>query len=153
MIIEETKKVVEKWMDKLHLDKSFNITLEFISDNSIFNTGHFKVDVDTNDVTIFIKTSDLNNSDIERLIIRDLLYLKLYPLDITTHELIEKYYQIDSVSYDEISLKYSLEQDLVINDLVDAFIFNEEKRIINNNKISPNILLEELKEFDINEIE
>lgn len=153
MIKQETKKILTKWVDKLQLDYLFDVELQFIDDDSYFETGHYKVDIDDKKAVIFIKEKDLSNVELENIILRDLLYLKLYPLDITTHELIDKYYQIGDEEYKNINTKYSSLQELIVDDLVNAFIYKiDEENSLYNNKRSPEEIYEYLRPFDVEEI-
>lgn len=84
----ELVSLFDKYCKKLRIVPAWDVKLEFVEDPLWRKTGDFKVDCDDKKAVLLLNALNPRQENLEKVIVHELMHLKMYPLDQVTESLI-----------------------------------------------------------------
>ena len=85
---EAAEKLFEKYVKKLRITPAWDVRLELVEDPDWRETGDFRIDCDDRKAILMLNAVNPRQENLEEVIVHELMYIKMYPLDQVTESLI-----------------------------------------------------------------
>ncbi len=121
MNCDDAPRLLDKWQKQLKLS-DWDIRLHFVK-TPWRKTGDIKIDADGRNAVLMINACDPKQTNMEELVIHELLHLKLYGMDQMIEELINLVYgENDDAKREFAYTRFMRELETTVADLAKSFI-------------------------------
>lgn len=127
----EIRQLFDKWCRKLRLVPGWDVALEFVEDPNWRKTGDFKVDCDDRKAILMLNAVSPKQENLEEVIVHELLYLKLYPLDQVTESLIISSFEENSPQWNFAYRQFFTALEQTVEELAKCYLleFGENREL------------------------
>ncbi len=128
---ENTKRLFEKYIQKLRITPAWDVKLEFVEDPAWRKTGDFKIDCDDRKAILLLNAVNPKQEVIEEVIIHELMHIKMYPLDQVTESLITSCFEENSPASNFAYQQFFTALEQTVEELTKCFLleFGENKEL------------------------
>ena len=123
MTRQELIGIFEKYCKKLRITPIWDVQLQFVEDPSWPKTGDFKIDCDDRKAVLLLNTLNPKQSNLEEVIVHELMHLKMYPLDQVTESLITSHFEEGTGAYNFAYRQFFLALEQTVEELAKCFLF------------------------------
>lgn len=123
MTRQELTEIFEKYCKKLRITPVWDVQLQFVEDASWPKTGDFKIDCDDRKAILLLNALNPKQSNLEEVIIHELMHLKMYPLDQVTESLITSHFEEGTAAYSFAYQQFFLALEQTVEELTKCFLF------------------------------
>lgn len=120
---QELTEIFEKYCKKLRITPNWDVNLQFVEDDSWPKTGDFKIDCDDRKAILLLNIANPKQSNLEEVILHELMHIKLYPLDQVTESLITSNFEEGTRAYDFAYQQFFLSLEQTVEELTKCFLF------------------------------
>ena len=115
--------IFEKYCKKLRITPIWDVQLQFVEDPSWPKTGDFKIDCDDRKAILLLNILNPKQSNLEEVIVHELMHLKMYPLDQVTESLITSHFEEGTGAYNFAYQQFFLALEQTVEELTKCFLF------------------------------
>ena len=123
MTRQELTELFERYCKKLRITPAWDVRLQFVEDASWPKTGDFKIDCDDRKAILLLNILNPRQSNLEEVIIHELMHLKMYPLDQVTESLITSHFEEGTGAYNFAYQQFFLALEQTVEELTKCFLF------------------------------
>ena len=123
MTRQELIELFERYCKKLRITPIWDVKLQFVEDPSWPKTGDFKIDCDDRKAILLLNTLNPKQSNLEEVIVHELMHLKMYPLDQVTESLITSHFEEGTSEYNFAYQQFFLALEQTVEELTKCFLF------------------------------
>ena len=126
---EKARELFEKYVKKLRISPQWDVKLEFVRDGEWRKTGDFKIDCDDRKAILLLNAAAPTQTNIEEVIVHELMHIKLYPLDQVTESLILSSFPEESPAQEFAYTRFFNALEQTVEELTKCFLleFGEDK--------------------------
>lgn len=123
MTRQQLIEIFDKYCKKLRITPVWDVKLQFIDDPLWPKTGDFKIDCDDRKAILMLNIVNPKQSNLEEVIIHELMHLKMYPLDQVTESLITSHFEEGTDAYNFAYQQFFLALEQTVEELTKCFLF------------------------------
>ena len=120
---QELIEIFERYCKKLRITPAWDVQLQFVEDPSWPKTGDFKIDCDDRKAILLLNILNPKQSNLEEVIVHELMHLKMYPLDQVTESLITSHFEEGTGAYDFAYQQFFVALEQTVEELTKCFLF------------------------------
>ncbi len=128
---EKARELFEKYVKKLRISPQWDVKLEFVRDPDWRKTGDFKIDCDDRKAILLLNAARPTQTNIEEVIVHELMHIKLYPLDQVTESLITASFEEGTPARDFAYTQFFTALEQTVEELTKCFLleFGEDREL------------------------
>lgn len=120
---QKAQELFEKYIKKLRISPQWDVKLEFVRDPLWRKTGDFKIDCDDKKAILLLNAAAPVQTNIEEVIVHELMHIKLYPLDQVTESLIQANFKEGTGGYEFAYTQFFTALEQTVEELAKCFLF------------------------------
>ncbi len=128
---EKIAGLFDKWVKKLRLNPTWDVSLQLVSDPQWNKSGDFKVDCDDRKAILLLNVENPKQENLEEVIVHELMHLKLYPLDQVTESLIVCQFEEGSAGWNLAYRQFFTALEQTVEEMTKCFLleFGENRQL------------------------
>lgn len=125
----DIQRLVDKYSAKLRITPIWDVKLELVEDPTWRKTGDIKIDCDDRKAVVMLNAVSLRQSNLEEVIVHELMHLKMYPLDQVTESLITSTFEEDTPAWNFAYRQFFTALEQTVEELTKCFLleFGEDR--------------------------
>lgn len=120
---QKAQELFEKYIKKLRISPQWDVKLEFVRNPLWRKTGDFKIDCDDKKAILLLNAAAPVQTNIEEVIVHELMHIKLYPLDQVTESLIQANFKEGTGGYEFAYTQFFTALEQTVEELAKCFLF------------------------------
>ena len=128
---EAITELFDKYIKKLRITPAWDVRLSFVEDPTWRKTGDIKIDCDDRKAIVYLNVAAPKQENPEEVVLHELMYLKMYPLDQVTESLIESAFEEGSEASDFAYRQFFTTLEQTVEELTKCFLleFGENREL------------------------
>ena len=128
---EKLNELFEKYVKKLRISPAWDVKLEPVDDPDWPKTGDFRIDCDDRKAILLLNVRNPRQTNLEEVIVHELMHIKLYPLDQVTETLITSGFEEGSAARDFAYTQFFTALEQTVEELTKCFLleFGENREL------------------------
>lgn len=118
----QIKRLFEKHLRLLRITPPWDVKLQLVRDPGWRKTGDFKIDCDDRKAILMLNVLEPKNSNMEEVIVHELMHIKLYPLDQVTESLILSAFPDEGPAQDFAYREFFTSLEQTVEELAKCFL-------------------------------
>ena len=118
----QIKRLFEKYLRLLRITPPWDVKLELVRDQGWRKTGDFRIDCDDRKAVLMLNVLEPKNSNMEEVIVHELMHIKLYPLDQVTESLILSAFPDEGTAQDFAYRQFFTALEQTVEELAKCFL-------------------------------
>ncbi len=123
---DEAKKLLKKWVKKLRITPGWDVTLVMVREEWR-KSGDIKIDCDDRKAVLLLNAHNPSQTNMEVVIVHELMHLKMYPLDQVTEGLIQAHCAEGSPESDFAYGQFFTALEQTVEELTKCFLLRSGK--------------------------
>ena len=128
---EKLNELFEKYVKKLRISPAWDVKLEPVDDPDWPKTGDFRIDCDDRKAILLLNVRNPRQTNLEEVIVHELMHIKMYPLDQVTESLILSSFGEGTPAQDFAYRQFFTALEQTVEELAKCFLleFGENKEL------------------------